>query len=116
MEEEEATEEEEPERRTADIRCDTVVVSTDHNYTADESDRDRERDRDWARQKKRLEHLEGQVRILRKKLKTTQQKCRRQERKLKRMKVAVMATRGPAFGEEYVILPKQMYQALSSIK
>lgn len=54
----------------------TVAVSCDHNYTTEDS----------ARQRKRIEQLEEQLERLRKKLKTTQQKCRRQERQLRRLK------------------------------
>lgn len=99
--EEELEEEEESCSNLIDVQSDMVAVSTDHNYTADEMNRDWEVDRDWAQQK-RIRHLEGQVTILRKKLKTMQQKCRRQDRKIKRMKAAVTVTktfRGPAFGK-----------------
>lgn len=98
---EEEEEEEESCNNLIDIQNDTAAVSTDHNYTADETNRDWEVDRDWAQQK-RIRHLEGQIRILRKKLKTMQQKCRRQDRKIKRMKAAIAVTktfRGPAFGK-----------------
>lgn len=109
--EEEEEEEEEPGRSLPDIWGDMVVVSCDHNYTAEDS----------ARQKKRIEQLEQQLGKLRKKMKTMQQKCRRQERQLKRLKAAGKTTRtgrepAAAFGEEYVILPKHIYHALKGIK
>uniref|UniRef100_A0A1A7WIX9 THAP domain-containing protein 1 n=2 Tax=Iconisemion striatum TaxID=60296 RepID=A0A1A7WIX9_9TELE len=85
--------EEEPDGIAAEAHSDTVVVSCDHNYTAEDS----------AQQKKRIEQLEEQVELLRKKLKTMQQKCRRQERQLKRLRVA---GREPALTYGYVVLPK----------
>lgn len=123
-------EEEEPGRNLPDIRWDMVVVSCDHNYTVEDSARQRRRSdqledcssvEESARQRKRIEQLEDQLVKLRKKMKTMQQKCRRQERQLKRLKAASKATvttREPAaaFGEEYVILPKQIYQALKGNK
>nr|XP_020456632.1 THAP domain-containing protein 1 isoform X2 [Monopterus albus] len=72
----EEMEESESGRSLPDTQGDTIFVSCDHNYTAEDS----------VRQKKRIEQLEEQVECLRKKLKTTQQKCRRQERQLKRLK------------------------------
>lgn len=54
----------------------TVAVSCDHNYTAEDS----------ARQKRRIEQLEEQLERLRRKLKSSQQKCRRQERQLRRLR------------------------------
>uniref|UniRef100_A0A1A8MZG3 THAP domain-containing protein 1 n=2 Tax=Nothobranchius TaxID=28779 RepID=A0A1A8MZG3_9TELE len=92
-------EEEEPDRSAADAQSDTAVVSCDHNYTAEDS----------AQQKKRIEQLEEQVELLRKKLKTTQQKCRRQERQLKRLRAACQvprASREPALTLGYMVLPK----------
>uniref|UniRef100_A0A8C2WQG4 THAP domain-containing protein 1 n=1 Tax=Cyclopterus lumpus TaxID=8103 RepID=A0A8C2WQG4_CYCLU len=83
-------EEEEPGSSLPEVRCDTVAVSCDHNYT----------------------QLEEQLGSLRKKLKTTQQKCRRQERELKRLK----ACEAPRAGEGYVILPKHIYYTLKGIK
>uniref|UniRef100_A0A4W6F6R9 THAP domain-containing protein 1 n=1 Tax=Lates calcarifer TaxID=8187 RepID=A0A4W6F6R9_LATCA len=87
------------------------VFSCDHNYTAEDS----------AWQKKRIEQLEEQLERLRKKLKTTQQRCRRQERQLKRLKAACEVPRAgreqpAAFGEGYVILPKQIYHTLKGIE
>ena len=104
-------EEPEPGRSLPDTHSDTAAVSCDHNYTAEDS----------AQQKKRIEQLEEQLERLRKKLKTTQQKCRRQERQLKRLKAACEVTRTnreppAAFGEGYVILPKQIYHSLKGIE
>ncbi|KAM9735212.1 THAP domain-containing protein 1 [Menidia menidia] len=102
---------EEPGRSAPPACSGTAAVSCDHNYTAEDS----------AQQKKRIEQLEEQVEHLRKKLKTTQQKCRRQERQLKRLKLTREAPGPgheppPAFGEGYVILPKHIYQALKGIE
>lgn len=97
-------EEEEACSNLIDIQNDTVVVSCDHNYTADETNRNWEAEREWTQQK-RIRHLEGQVRSLRKKLKTMQQKCRRQDRKLKRMKAAITVAKtfhGPAFSKKAI--------------
>ncbi|XP_056288903.1 THAP domain-containing protein 1-like isoform X2 [Pseudoliparis swirei] len=103
-------EEEEPVSRPPEARCDPVAVSCDHNYTAEDS----------ARQKQRMEQLEEQLAALRKKLKTTQQKCRRQERELKRLKAcgAPRTSRDlpEALGDGYVILPKNVYYSLKGIK
>uniref|UniRef100_I3K437 THAP domain-containing protein 1 n=1 Tax=Oreochromis niloticus TaxID=8128 RepID=I3K437_ORENI len=100
----EPAEEEEPESNPLDTCSDTMTttttttaVSCDHNYTVEDS----------AQQKRRIELLEEQVEHLRKKLKTTQQKCRRQERQLKRLKAA---------REGYVILPKHIYHSLKGIE
>nr|XP_040054077.1 THAP domain-containing protein 1 isoform X1 [Gasterosteus aculeatus aculeatus] len=104
-------EEELPGSSLPEMRCDTAAVSCDHNYTAEDS----------ARQRRRMEQLEEQLGSLRKKLKTTQQKCRRQERELKRLKAAcempVTGRRLPAaLGKGYVILPKHVYYTLKGIK
>ncbi|KAM6985756.1 THAP domain-containing protein 1 [Aplochiton taeniatus] len=84
-------------------------VSCDHNYTVEDS----------VQQKKRIEQLEEQLDKLRKKLKTTQQKCRRQERQLKRLKAVGDFHRAKrdslTLGEGYVILPKQLYDVLKEI-
>ncbi|CAK6972521.1 THAP domain-containing protein 1 [Scomber scombrus] len=109
---EEEEDESEPGRSCLpDTRCDTASVSCDHNYTVEDS----------ARQKKRIEQLEEQLERLRKTLKTTQQKCRRQERQLKRLKATCEAPRTvrelpAAFGEGYVILPKHIYHTLKGIE
>ncbi|KAF3702375.1 THAP domain-containing protein 1 [Channa argus] len=104
-------EESEPGSVLPDTCCDTAAVSCDHNYTAEDS----------AQQKKRIEQLEEQLERLRKKLKTMQQKCRRQQRQLKKLKAAGEEPRtgrepAVAFGEGYVILPKQIYHTLKGIK
>ncbi|XP_061658081.1 THAP domain-containing protein 1 [Syngnathoides biaculeatus] len=101
----------EPVRSAPDNPSDTVVVSCDHNYTAEDS----------ARQKKRIQQLEEQLELLRKKLKTTQQKCRRQERQLKSLRVSCKTVRTACdaqtpFIEGYVILPKHIYHSLKGIE
>ncbi|KAJ8007476.1 hypothetical protein DPEC_G00117900 [Dallia pectoralis] len=86
----------------------SMSVSCDHNYTVE----------DTVQQKKRIEQLEDQLDKLRKKLKTVQQKCRRQERQLKRFKAVGefhRAYKDSALGEGYVILPKQLYDVLKGI-
>ncbi|XP_029932320.1 THAP domain-containing protein 1 isoform X2 [Myripristis murdjan] len=82
-----------------------VSVSCDHNYTAEDS----------ARQRRRIEQLEEQLERLRKKLKATQQKCRRQEQQLKRLRAAGEARGAAALGEGCVILPREIYQVLKGI-
>ncbi|KAM9841537.1 THAP domain-containing protein 1 [Aulostomus maculatus] len=108
-----AVEEEQSEqgRSLPDTRRDTVSVSCDHNYTVEDS----------ARQKKRIEQLEVQLERLRKKLKTMQQKCRRHERQLKRLKAACKVARATGepptvFSERCVILPKHIYHSLKGIE
>ncbi|CAM4547752.1 unnamed protein product [Leuciscus chuanchicus] len=54
----------------------SACVSCDHNYTVE----------DTGQQKKRVEQLQEQMEKLRKRLKTVQQKCRRQERQLERFR------------------------------
>ncbi|XP_062340009.1 THAP domain-containing protein 1 [Osmerus eperlanus] len=86
----------------------SMSVTCDHNYTVEDS----------VQQKKRIEQLEEQLDKLRKKLKTSQQKCRRQERQLKRLKAVgefQRAKRDLTLGEGYVILPKQLYDVLKGI-
>lgn len=85
----------------ADARSDTAAVCCDHNYTAEDS----------AQQKKRIEQLEEQLELLRRKLKSSQQRCRRQERQLKRLKAS-----RTGLGDGYVILPKHIYHALKGIE
>ncbi|XP_036383748.1 THAP domain-containing protein 1-like [Megalops cyprinoides] len=87
----------------------SMSISCDHNYTVE----------DTVQQKKRIQQLEEQVEKLRKKLKTMQQRCRRQEQQLERMK----AVRGfqverwdPSLEESYVILPKELYDILKGIE
>ncbi|XP_061836696.1 THAP domain-containing protein 1 [Nerophis lumbriciformis] len=103
--------ESEPARSLPDTHGDTVVVSCDHNYTAEDS----------ARQKKRIQQLEEQLELLRKKLKTTQQKCRRQERQLKSLRVSCKTVKTAcdaplSFSEGYVILPKHINQTLKGVE
>lgn len=125
-------------------RLDTAAVCCDHNYTAEDCVRPRRRCEPpqensgagpppLAGPCRRIEQLEEQLAKLRRKMKTMQQKCRRRERQLKRLKAAIKyqglgkapgATRGTtagaaavaAFGDEYVILPKHIYQALKDRK
>ncbi|XP_061119093.1 THAP domain-containing protein 1 [Conger conger] len=87
----------------------SMSVSCDHNYTVE----------DTVQQKKRVEQLEEQVEKLRKKLKTVQQKCRRQERQLEKLKAVGefhKASKDAALGESYVILPKELYDILKGIE
>ena len=58
---------------------DNLSVFCDHNYTVE----------DTMHQRKRIHQLEQQVEKLRKKLKTAQQRCRRQERQLEKLKEGV---------------------------
>ncbi|KAG9354082.1 hypothetical protein JZ751_012206 [Albula glossodonta] len=87
----------------------STSISCDHNYTVE----------DTVQQKKRIEQLEEQVEKLRKKLKTVQQKCRRQERQMEKLKAMgefYKASKDPALGESYVILPKELYDVLKGIE
>ncbi|XP_037691021.1 THAP domain-containing protein 1-like [Choloepus didactylus] len=81
---------------------DNLSVFCDHNYTVE----------DTMHQRKRIHQLEQQVEKLRKKLKTAQQRCRRQERQFEKLKEVVhfqkekddMSERG------YVILPNDCFE------
>lgn len=145
-EDDEGVENEEEERGQEGTRWDTAAVCCDHNYTAEDCVRPRRRceppqeNSDLGHpppplpqgHSRRIEQLEEQLAKLRRKMKTMQQKCRRRERQLKRLKAAIKyqglskasgATRGTAaaaavaaFGDEYVILPKHIYQALKDRK
>lgn len=88
----------------------SASVSCDHNYTVEDS----------LQQKRRIEQLEEQVERLRKKLKTVQQRCRRQERQLHRLKAVgdlQKQVKDLALGgESYVILPKELYDVLKGIE
>ncbi|XP_030640807.1 THAP domain-containing protein 1 [Chanos chanos] len=87
----------------------SAFVSCDHNYTVE----------DTMHQKRRIEELEEQLERVRKKLKTVQQKCRRQERQLERFKAMGelhKAGKDPCLGESYVILPKELYDVLKGIE
>ncbi|XP_041090290.1 THAP domain-containing protein 1-like isoform X1 [Polyodon spathula] len=83
-------------------------VSCDHNYTVE----------DTVQQKKRIQQLEEQVDKLRKKLKTVQQKCRRQERQLEKIKAIrdFQKDKDAVSGESYVILPTELYEVLKGIE
>lgn len=78
-------------------------VSCDHNYTVE----------DTVQQKRRIEQLQEQLEKLRKRLKTVQQKCRRQERQLERFRAMSEVQKT---GESYVILPKEIYDVLKGIE
>lgn len=79
------------------------AVSCDHNYTLE----------DCVQQKRRVQRLQEQMEKLRRRMKTLQQKCRRQERQLERLR----ATRGPApLGDRYVILPRELYEELQGVE
>ncbi|XP_015216897.1 THAP domain-containing protein 1 isoform X2 [Lepisosteus oculatus] len=86
----------------------SMSISCDHNYTVE----------DTVQQKKRIQQLEEQVDKLRKKLKTVQQKCRRQERQLEKMKATreFQKDKDAGSGESYVILPKELYDVLKGIE
>lgn len=83
-------------------------ISCDHNYTVE----------DTVQQKKRIQQLEEQVEKLRKKLKTVQQKCRRQERQLEKIKAIrdFQKDKDAVSGESYVILPTELYEVLKGIE
>lgn len=92
-------EETDPCRGLVDVRSDTASVTCDHNYTAEDS----------AQQKKQIELLEEQVAHLKKKLKSAQQKCRRQQRQIQRLKAACDSSMADmsapvTFNKGYVIL------------
>ncbi|XP_032425467.1 THAP domain-containing protein 1 isoform X2 [Xiphophorus hellerii] len=91
----------------ADGRSDPAAVSGDHNYTAEDS----------AQQKRRMEQLEEQLELLRRKLKTAQQKVRRQQRQLKRLRAGrgARAGRGPP-AARYVVVPKHLYHTLKGVQ
>ncbi|XP_006013475.1 THAP domain-containing protein 1-like [Latimeria chalumnae] len=72
-----------------------LAVTCDHNYTVE----------DTVQQKKRIQQLEEQVEKLRKKLKTVQQKCRRQERQLEKMKDLIQLQKEKG----YMILPEESF-------
>ncbi|KAF4113984.1 THAP domain-containing protein 1 isoform X1 [Onychostoma macrolepis] len=84
----------------------SAFVSCDHNYTVE----------DTVQQKRRIEQLQEQLDKLRKRLKTVQQKCRRQERQLERFRAMSEVQRDAAPGDSYVILPKEIYDVLKGIE
>ncbi|XP_061589596.1 THAP domain-containing protein 1 isoform X2 [Cololabis saira] len=74
-----------------------AMISCDHNYTAEDS----------ARQRRRAERLEQQLARLRRRLRAAQQRIRRQETQLRKMRelCTVSASAGKVtFGEGCVIL------------
>lgn len=81
---------------------DNLSVFCDHNYTVE----------DTMHQRKRIQQLEQQVEKLRKKLKTAQQRCRRQERQLEKLKEVVHFQREKDDASErgYVILPHDYFE------
>ncbi|XP_028827787.1 THAP domain-containing protein 1 [Denticeps clupeoides] len=97
-----------PMEEESQVEATSSSISCDHNYTVE----------DTVQQKKRIEQLEEQLDKLRKKLKTVQQKCRRQERQLERFKAMgefQKTGKDLALGESYVILPKDLYDVLKGI-
>ncbi|XP_067263057.1 THAP domain-containing protein 1 isoform X4 [Chanodichthys erythropterus] len=88
----------------------SACVSCDHNYTVE----------DTVQQKRRIEQLQEQLEKLRKRLKTVQQKCRRQERQLERYRavsqIRKTGKKDVTPGESYVILPREMYDVLKGIE
>lgn len=146
-EDEEGVEDEE--RGQEGPRWDMAAVCCDHNYTVEDCVRSRRRCEapqentespppppPLPGHSRRVEQLEEQLAKLRRKMKTMQQKCRRRERQLKRLKAAikyqglskasgaacgtaaasVAGASVAAFGDEYVILPKHIYLALKDRK
>lgn len=81
---------------------DNLSVFCDHNYTVE----------DTMHQRKRILQLEQQVEKLRKKLKTAQQRCRRQERQLEKLKEVVHFQKEKDNISErgYVILPNDFFE------
>ncbi|XP_055054048.1 THAP domain-containing protein 1 [Misgurnus anguillicaudatus] len=91
-----------------DLHPNTFIFS-DHNYTVE----------DAVQQKRRITQLESQLEKLRKNLKRVQQKCRRQERQLKRLKAMgdfQKAGKHLSLEENYVILSKKMYDVLKGVE
>lgn len=84
----------------------SAFISCDHNYTVE----------DTLQQKRRIEQLQEQLEKLRKRLKTVQQKCRRQERQLERFRAMSEVQRDAAPADGYVILPKEIYDVLKGIE
>ncbi|XP_059386180.1 THAP domain-containing protein 1-like [Carassius carassius] len=87
----------------------STFVSCDHNYTVENT----------VQQKRSIEKLQEQLKKLRKRLKTVQQKCRRQERQLKRfraMRQVQKPSKDTPLGDGYVILPKEIYDVLRGIE
>ncbi|ELW71402.1 THAP domain-containing protein 1 [Tupaia chinensis] len=83
---------------------DNLSVFCDHNYTVE----------DTMHQRKRIHQLEQQVEKLRKKLKTAQQRCRRQERQLEKLKEVVhfQKEKDDVSERGYVILPNDYFEVV----
>uniref|UniRef100_K7GH94 THAP domain-containing protein 1 n=1 Tax=Pelodiscus sinensis TaxID=13735 RepID=K7GH94_PELSI len=79
-----------------------LAVFCDHNYTVE----------DTVHQRKRIQQLEEQVEKLRKKLKTAQQRCRRQERQIEKLReiVQFQKEKDIVAGKGYVILPNDYFE------
>ncbi|XP_028921748.1 THAP domain-containing protein 1 [Ornithorhynchus anatinus] len=79
-----------------------LAIFCDHNYTVE----------DTVHQRKRIQQLEEQVEKLRKKLKTAQQRCRRQERQLEKLREVVQFQKEKDIlsGRRYVLLPNDYFE------
>ncbi|KAL8202935.1 UNVERIFIED_CONTAM: THAP domain-containing protein 1 [Gekko kuhli] len=80
-----------------------IAVFCDHNYTVE----------DTVHQRKRIQQLEEQVDKLRKKLKTAQQRCRRQEKQIEKLRelVQFQKEKDVLSGKGgYVILPNDYFE------
>ncbi|NWR75449.1 THAP1 protein, partial [Centropus unirufus] len=69
---------------------------------------------DTVHQRKRIQQLEEQVEKLRKKLKTAQQRCRRQERQIEKLREIVQFQKEKDIlaGKGYVILPNDYFEVV----
>uniref|UniRef100_A0A8D0GZC1 THAP domain-containing protein 1 n=1 Tax=Sphenodon punctatus TaxID=8508 RepID=A0A8D0GZC1_SPHPU len=81
-----------------------LAVFCDHNYTVE----------DTVHQRKRIQQLEEQVEKLRKKLKTAQQRCRRQEKQIEKLRELVQFQKEKDILESkgFVILPNDYFKIL----
>ncbi|XP_036694729.1 THAP domain-containing protein 1 [Balaenoptera musculus] len=81
---------------------DNLSVFCDHSYTVE----------DTMHQRKRIHQLEQQVEKLRKQLQTAQQRCRRQERQLEKLKEVVhfQKEKDDVSERGYVILPNDYFE------
>ncbi|XP_060619675.1 THAP domain-containing protein 1 isoform X2 [Anolis sagrei] len=80
-----------------------IAVFCDHNYTVE----------DTVHQRKRIQQLEEQVDKLRKKLKTAQQRCRRQEKQIEKLRelVQFQKEKDALSGKGgYVFLPNDFFE------
>ncbi|KAM4708266.1 THAP domain-containing protein 1 [Discoglossus pictus] len=77
-----------------------IAVICDHNYTVE----------DTVHQRRRIQQLEEQVDKLRKKLKTANQRCRRQERSLEKLEKEVSDFRKSG---GYVIFPTNYFEVFN---